>query len=473
MSRKPHKGLQATTKKIKKADLSEYISLDLIPDPFVILYPDCKIYDINSNCLNLIGKEKKYLIGKDFRNIELFEKLEDRVSQSIISKKEDFDRIVYNNRHLEVYIHPFKRRGKLDLICIIFKDITNFVHLENELLKRNKELIIISTLSSAFISSDNIDHVVEDLLEKILLITDFSIGWLLIKENQMFKLKTSKGISSEIRKKIEEGALESICYDSINTGEPIYIIESFEKSRVDLFRKEGIAFLTAIPLVSEKNPIGILFLASRIRRVQNFDFDLAALLTLVANNVTLILDKIKLFQETKRLSVTDGLTGLYNRRYFYKNLDVEIARSKRYGNTFSLMLFDIDNFKNINDTYGHQAGDEVLMELAKILKLVSRETDIIVRYGGEEIIIILPNTSEEETITLANRIKNTVEQTTFIINESTGVTITLSGGIASYPENAPDAKSLLHAADTALYSAKASGKNKISCYKDTINEENI
>jgi diguanylate cyclase (GGDEF)-like protein len=136
------------------------------------------------------------------------------------------------------------------------------------------------------------------------------------------------------------------------------------------------------------------------------------------------------------------------------------------------MLFDIDNFKQLNDNYGHQAGDEVLHELAAILKSVSRETDTVVRYGGEEFIIILPNTPEEETVHLANRIRNAVQENVFPLNGgSEKVKITISGGIASYPKNARDAKNLLNAADTALYAAKAAGKNVVLCCEVSIDEK--
>ena len=363
--------------------------------------------------------------------------------------------------------------GNLKLIRLVLKDITNFAHLEQELLKRNRELIIINTLSKTFISSANMDSVVEELLEKVLLITDMNIGWLLLKEDESYKLKTGRGISPEFQKSIEEGALEPLCKDAIKMREPLYIMEISDISKISILRKEGIIFLTAIPMVSNNNPIGLLFLASRDMKGKDFDFDIAALISLVGNNFSLILDKLNLFQETKRLSITDGLTGLFNRRYFYKHLEIEIARAKRYRNTFSLMLFDIDNFKKINDTYGHQAGDEVLHEMSRILKSGSRETDIVARYGGEEFIIILPNTLEEEAVSLANRIKSTVEHNIFSINNSEGVSITLSGGISSYPRNASDAKSLLYAADSALYSAKAAGKNKIICFKGIIDEKSI
>lgn len=460
-----------TVKKIKQTDLSDYMSLDLIPDPFVIVCSDRTIYDINSSCSNLIGAEIVDLVGTDFRNFEIFKKLTERVTQSIINATEDFERIIYNNRDFEVFILPFAIEGDLKLIRVVFKDITNFLRLEKELLKRNKELITISTLSSAFISSENIDLVIEDLLEKVLLITDFHTGWLLLKEDPFFRLKTSRGISPEFQKNIKEGYLDSLYNDTIRIEEPLHIVEPSAISEIPLLHKEGIVFLIAIPLVCDKNPTGLIFLASRVRR--DLDFDFAALLSLIGNNVSLILDKIKLFQETKRLSITDSLTDLYNPRYFYECLDSEIARTNRYGNSFSVILFDIDNFKNINDTYGHQAGDEVLQGLAKILKSGSRETDIVVRYGGEEFIIILPSTSEEETLSLANRIKNTVEETTFVLNNSEKVGITLSGGIASFPQNASTAKSLLYAADLALYSVKASGKNKILCFKEKISEKNI
>jgi GAF domain-containing protein len=125
-----------------------------------------------------------------------------------------------------------------------------------------------------------------------------------------------------------------------------------------------------MPLYSNKKIIGFLFLARRDTVTESFDFDTVALLSLIGNNISLILDKIKLFQETRRLAITDSLTGLFNRRHFYKHLAIEIARSKRYGNTFSVMLFDIDNFKQINDTYGHHAGDMALIKISDIFKAV-------------------------------------------------------------------------------------------------------
>jgi two-component system cell cycle response regulator len=238
-------------------------------------------------------------------------------------------------------------------------------------------------------------------------------------------------------------------------------------------RREGISFLAAVPLPTDKEVIGFLLLASRGGKDKRFDFDFISLLQLLGNHVSMIIDKIRLFQETQRMSITDGLTGLYNTRYLYKQLDLEIARSNRYEYTFSVILFDIDNFKKLNDTYGHQAGDDVLYELACILREVSRETDIVVRYGGEEFIVILPNTYEADALNLADRTRTAVERHVFLPDRAGGTQVTLSGGIASYPQNAIDARSLLNAADSALYHAKSSGKNIVLCFKGRIDGKNI
>jgi len=449
----------------------DFISLDLIPDPFIILGSDRTILDANPSFCNLIGSAREAVIGKHFTAITLLRQLSRKVSESFISGSEDIERITFHDRHFEVLILPFRRSGESYLIRILLKDITSFVRLEEELLKRNKELIIVNTLSSAFISSENMDMVMEDLIEKVLLITDFQTGFLILNEDGQLKLRTGKGITPDLQNFIISGGIEPLCNDTLRAREPMYIVEQSAVAKIPVLCEEGFVFIVAIPLMSDQKVMGLLFLASRISREMDFDF--AALLSLVGNHVSHIIDKIRLFQETKKLSVTDSLTGLYNSRYFYKYLDLEISRTKRYGSSFSLLLFDIDNFKRLNDTYGHQAGDGVLQELTRILKSVSRETDVVVRYGGEEFVIILPNTGEEEAIALANRILKSVQETVIMINATDTVSITVSGGVASFPQNASTAKGLLNAADSAMYAAKTAGKNTIVYYQGIVSEKSI
>lgn len=460
-----------STENPAQADRTELISLDLIPDPFIILRSDSSILDANRSFFTLIGSGKEAVINKNSHEVPLLQELSVNISNAFRSGSEGFQRIVFHGRHFEVLILPFSHSGKTHLVRIVLKDITNFIRLEKELLKRNKELIIINTLSSAFISSENMDLVMEDLIEKVLLITDVHTGFLMMNEDDGLKLRTSKGISSDLQNFIAAGGIDALCSEALRTQEPMCIVEQSAISKIPVLREEGFAFIAAIPLLSNQKVMGLLFLASRVNR--EMDFDLAALLSLVGNHVSHIIDKIRLFQETKRLSITDGLTGLFNSRHFYRYLDLEISRTKRYGSSFSLMLFDIDYFKKLNDTFGHQAGDEVLQELARILKSVSRETDVVVRYGGEEFVIILPNTSEEEAVALAERILQSVQETVITINAREKVKITVSGGVASFPQNASTAKGLLNAADSAMYAAKTAGRNTVVCYQGYVHEKSI
>lgn len=370
--------------------------------------------------------------------------------------------ISVGNRIMSATITPVTVGGNLNFISIVLEDISDFVHLERALLKRNKELGIINTLSGAFISSGEIDSVFMNLLEKVLIVTDFTIGWIVMKEKDAFAVKNISGASLALKQEIESGEFNSIYKNVAVSDDPLYILESEDTVKIAVFKNEGIMFFACVPLRVGAEIMGFLALASR--QEMRLDFDTAALLSLIGNNISLIAEKIRLFQGTQLLSITDDLTGLYNIRYFYDALSKEIARAKRYMRSFSLIIFDIDNFKILNDTFGHQAGDEVLRLLAAILKDAARQTDIIARYGGEEFIIILPNTPKHEAVILGNRIREKVEEYNYYV-EGNMVRITISGGIATFPEDAEDSKSLLYASDMALYNAKALGKKQVQPYR--------
>lgn len=175
---------------------------------------------------------------------------------------------------------------------------------------------------------------------------------------------------------------------------------------------------------------------------------------------TPIMIELQVLEETKKISHSDGLTGLFNRRYFDEALEGEIKRSQRYDGSFSLIFFDLDNFKNLNDTQGHQAGDLTLRRVAEVMILEKRTEDIACRYGGEELVLILPQTQKINALVIAERIRHKVEESELVFEEKS-FGVTLSGGVATYPTDAQDSKSLIHAADVALYQAKEGGKNRI------------
>ncbi|MFB6355975.1 MAG: GGDEF domain-containing protein [bacterium] len=166
----------------------------------------------------------------------------------------------------------------------------------------------------------------------------------------------------------------------------------------------------------------------------------------------------KIIQDLQERSVVDELTGLYNFRYFRSELSHRVKEIERYGDTpFCLLLLDIDHFKNVNDTHGHQKGDEVLKAIGEILRDVTRDADIVCRYGGEEFSIIMPETGKKEGYNLAERIRESIEDHDFGIEGN----LTISGGLAEYPIDADYDDGLINVADEHLYEAKESGRNQV------------
>ncbi|OPY80390.1 MAG: Diguanylate cyclase DosC [Syntrophorhabdus sp. PtaU1.Bin153] len=177
------------------------------------------------------------------------------------------------------------------------------------------------------------------------------------------------------------------------------------------------------------------------------------------SNIALTLEKIRLFNEIKALSIHDGLTGIYNHAFIVRALEDEIERSKRYGSALSVALFDIDDFKSVNDTYGHLAGDAVLRRLAELMKSSLRTIDIVGRYGGEEFLAILPETDGANGYTVAERFRDTVEKEYFVYGGER-IMMTISGGVGRYAYGM-DVNKLIKVADDNLFRAKREGKNRI------------
>jgi two-component system, cell cycle response regulator len=167
-------------------------------------------------------------------------------------------------------------------------------------------------------------------------------------------------------------------------------------------------------------------------------------------------------RELEQLSISDGLTGLFNHRHLHEILADEYERSRRTEEPMSVVMLDLDRFKEVNDTYGHQAGDRVLEELAAILRECAREIDKLGRYGGEEFMAILPDSDPEAGAVFAERVRQLVENQQFDIQADEPLRMTISAGVASYPGHGADSpRRLVHQADLALYSAKHSGRNRV------------
>lgn len=264
--------------------------------------------------------------------------------------------------------------------------------------------------------------------------------------------------------------------DTISTIDDVNIrLENADSLKDYETLNPGVIIIESVPNIKDvlmvtkfKYPvlfIGETFKGSTVRAVA-FDYiktpiDNQELIVRVKNML-----KIKdLRDKLKTLSTTDELTGLHNRKYLLERMEQEISRARRYGTALSVLLFDLDFFKVVNDIYGYEWGDVLLRSIADKLKQLIRKEDIITRYGDEEFVVVLPNTSEDNAFLFAERFRKDIERMEFIpAGEEERHPITISGGISTYPcfqDAEEDANTIIRYAEHALYNAKKRGKNKI------------
>ena len=222
-----------------------------------------------------------------------------------------------------------------------------------------------------------------------------------------------------------------------------------------LFKK---GYFVSIPLMIEKEVVGVL----NINDVDQDSFnvgDLGFILNL-SELIAMSISNAVSYEQTKKLAVTDGLTGISNRPNMEQSLLSEFERSKRYNSPLSVVLLDVDHFKDVNDSYGHQKGDEILVTFASVLKKFCRANDTAARYGGEEFLMILPQSNAQGAFKIAERVREEIMKMSFVGNDSK-FSVTTSCGVAElnrdYMKNTDQ---LINVADNAMYEAKNSGRNK-------------
>ena len=324
----------------------------------------------------------------------------------------------------------------------------------------------ILNVAQVVVSSLELDEVLQNILHSAMAVMDMPAGTIALydAESSQLELRAHAGLSEQFvaldRWRVSPGGLT---YEILDRGE-LFIIKDTETA--DFFNnplaiKEGIRSLIAAPLKIQKKTIGVLYLDDF--KPREFFEEKLELLSILTSFATMSIDHARLHEKTAQRACTDGLTGLYNHMQFKKNFVDEVSRANRYNKPLSIILFDIDDFKKFNDTYGHPNGDIVLQAMATMLHELLRDCDTIYRYGGEEFVVLLPETALQEAIRVAERIR------IFVETESprflTGITkthgVTVSVGVASVPEDGSDATALLQSVDDLMYKAKREGKNKI------------
>ena len=242
------------------------------------------------------------------------------------------------------------------------------------------------------------------------------------------------------------------------------IIRKSQRVFADNYRTRNCAI---VPLICQDRVVGVLNLADKMDGDQ-FDSGDIALIELFSQLVGASIGNIKLFEKIQRQATTDGLTGLVNHKTFYEILEKELWRSRRYGGRISLIMVDIDNLKNINDAYGHRAGDKAIRKISKIIKECIRQIDTAARYGGDEFAVILLNTSLDDAIIVAQRMVDAVasSQATW---QKEQIPLSISVGLGQYDaETTPE--DITSRSDQALYMAKQAGKNTVRIFESANND---
>jgi diguanylate cyclase (GGDEF)-like protein/PAS domain S-box-containing protein len=390
---------------------------------------------------------------------------------------------------VEISLIPEYRDRVLTGIFGVARDMTTRKRSEEELRARHYEVSTLHRISEIAASAGSLDAVFDRILAEVSAATGFPLVLVeLYDPNRgVTSLRAAKGIPLESPQEfVAVPVTESLSGMVARTGKTAVDLRADEaqKYKNPILNRVQVKTFISVPLQVEGAVIGVISLGHpqavpvdepRIRWTETLARYVASLIARKQTEEQLLLKSESLQKANEELekskaalqelALRDPLTDLYNRREMNHILAGEMERAKRYNRTVNLALMDLDHFKDVNDTYGHQAGDDALRSLARFIQENIRAVDRPCRYGGEEFAVVIPEVSLREAAEMAERLRRLVEQTAFRVRRGSGepidLRLTLSIGVASYPEHARTVNALIAACDAALYEAKASGRNRV------------
>ena len=332
--------------------------------------------------------------------------------------------------------------------------------------------------SKALVSAYDMETLLSAVLERIKLLIPAANWSLLLLDPQTRELyfAVSVGVDPESVKSIRLRPGEGIAGTVAQTGRPIFIpnvdLDQRFSARVDTLTGYDTRSIIALPLVVRDEVIGV-FEVVNVEDEKFFREKYLPHLSILADYVAIAVDNVRNLQKLQARTYIDEVTGFYNTRYLIYCLDRLIPQIHQQGGEFSVVFLDLDNFKAVVDGYGHLRGSKVLGEVARVFHSLLGPDDSLVRYGGDEFIIVLPHRAQTQTLELTRHLRERLNQTSFLTTEGLNLRLTASYGIATLPADAQDREGLLNVADKALFSSKGRGKDRIMLGRDLTPAEEV
>jgi diguanylate cyclase (GGDEF)-like protein/PAS domain S-box-containing protein len=456
-------------------------------DGIVVLDEQEAILEWNAGCEKISGVDREHALGMHLTDLmpELFQGPEWALStpestlhqQTLrylhLISRTGLPRVIEGVLHhnsgrrkwIQAITFPLRVGGAL-LFGIIARDVTSLKQNEERLQRYNRQLETLRQSGLEISSELSLDALVWMIAPRAVELLNGTAMALYLHnfEKDILELAISLGDNQpEMEKFVQRGVgLAGRVWESNKS----VLLEDFHTGRTADLAKSYWGKVAGTPLIWGNEFLGVVFVFSD----KNFFESDLKILELFGSHAAAAIRNARLHQDLSELAVTDSLTSIYNRRHFFEMAEKEFHQAVRYKRSFSVIMFDLDFFKNVNDTFGHMRGDEILQMVAHRCAIQMRESDILGRYGGEEFVIALPETNAQDAVFMAERLRQALASQP-VETESVPALITASFGVAALMADVTDLMDLLNRADVALYHAKQTGRNQVVLWNADFQSE--
>ena len=331
--------------------------------------------------------------------------------------------------------------------------------------RQDQEVTIFHDVAKALTSSLDLDSILQTIMEKMAEFFRPDTWSLLMVDDQRDELYFAIAVGSaaealkNVRLKVGEGIAGWVAKNGERLVVPDVLTDPRFAKRIDEMTKWETRSIICVPLRSKHSVLGVIQLVNV--DMQHFSSQEEFFLQSLCDYAAIAIENARSVEKIQELTITDDCTGLYNARHLYKTLETEVYRSARFGYEFTVLFIDLDHFKQVNDTHGHLVGSKLLAEIGYLIKAQLRLIDYAFRYGGDEFVILLPQTAKDAALVVARRLRDTLRTTLFCQEEGLNLNVRASIGVATYPHDAKTPHDVIRQADEMMYLVKNTTRDNI------------